>query len=133
MNNSRIPILLAPRLKSTATPTDELFQRFERYGRQLGETTQPNPIKFYIFGNIPSVNLPIDSNFIDYRFAGKGFLKNLIFISKFLIQNPKTKFCVIAGDIWLGNLLVFFMKLMFSNKLKSKCPYMDYLIFQIVS
>jgi glycosyltransferase involved in cell wall biosynthesis len=120
VNNSRIPILVAPRLKSNATPVDELFQRFELYGRQLGETTQPNPKKFHIFGNIPSINLPIDSNFIDYRFAGKGFFKSLIFTAKFLLRNPKTKFSLIAGDIWLGNLLVFFLKLMFAGKLKSQ-------------
>jgi glycosyltransferase involved in cell wall biosynthesis len=110
MSSFRRPILIASRLGSISTPIDELFERFNTYGREVSAATDGEIGGLLVFGSIPRVVTTMQYDFLEYRFIGKNPLTQLIRILQLIRTLPDRRYCFIAGDVWLGGIQVQLLK-----------------------
>lgn len=120
MTDYRQPILIAPRLGSVSTPIAELFNRFNIYGQKVSEATHGSVSKFLILGNVPNAKNNPQNIYIDYLYIGKNPLKQLFQIIRIVNVMPRDKYCFIAGDIWLGGILILFLKLLYPSRARNQ-------------
>ncbi len=120
MSNFRRPILISTRLGSISTPTDELFERFNTYGRALSDATDGEIGELLILGSMPRGVVTRQYEFIDYRCIGNNPIIQLIRILLILITLPKQRYCFIAGDLWLGGIQIQLLKSVFFKQAKTQ-------------
>jgi glycosyltransferase involved in cell wall biosynthesis len=110
MSSFRRPILIASRLGSISTPIDELFERFNTYGREVRAATHGEIGGLLVFGSIPRVVTTMQYDCLEYRFIGKNPLTQLIRILQLIRTLPDRRYCFIAGDVWLAGVQVQLLK-----------------------
>jgi len=116
MSNFRQPILIAPRLSKTATPIDDLFKRFSRYGSELNKQTNGNVPKLIILGDIRGFSDSGLYDFVDYFFIGKNVFFQSLKIIHILKDFSAKRYSLIAGDIWFGAIITLIVRLLFFPK-----------------
>ncbi len=120
MSNFRRPILISTRLGSISTPTDELFERFNTYGRAVSDATGGEIGELLILGSVPRRVIKRQYEFVDYRCIGNNPIIQLIRILLILITLPKQRYCFIAGDLWLGGIQIQLLKSVFFKQAKTQ-------------
>ena len=120
MSEFRKPILFSTRLGKISTPIDELFERFNEYGRELNATTSGEIGRLLIFGSMPEVAVTKKWDFIEYKSVGRDPVIQLIRILSHLRTLPKQRYCFIAGDIWLGGIQIHILKFVFFRQAKTQ-------------
>ncbi len=120
MSNFRRPILISTRLGSISTPTDELFERFNTYGRAVSDATGGEIGELLILGSVPRRVIKRQYEFVDYRCIGNNPMIQLIRILLILSTLPKQRYCFIAGDLWLGGIQIQLLKSVFFKHAKTQ-------------
>jgi glycosyltransferase involved in cell wall biosynthesis len=120
MSNFRRPILFSTRLGSISTPMDELFERFNTYGRTVRDATGGEIGELLILGSMPKGDLRKRYEFVDYRYIGSNPIIQLIRLSVILHALPKQRYCFIAGDVWLGGIQIQLLKSVFFKEAKTQ-------------
>jgi glycosyltransferase involved in cell wall biosynthesis len=120
MPNFRRPILISTRLSSISTPMDELFERFNTYGRAVRDATGGEIGELLILGSIPKGVLGKRYEFVDYRYIGSNPIIQLIRLLVVLHALPNQRYCFIAGDIWLGGIQIQLLKSVFFREAKTQ-------------
>lgn len=120
MSNFRRPILISTRLRSISTPIDELFERFNSYGRAVSDATGGEIGELLILGSMPKGVITRQYEFVDYRCIGNNPMIQLIRILLILSTLPKQRYCFIAGDPWLGGIQIQLLKSVFFRKAKTQ-------------
>ena len=99
---------------------DELFERFNTYGRSVRDATGGEIGELLILGSIPKGVLRKRYEFVDYRYIGHNPIIQLIRISVILSALPKQRYCFIAGDVWLGGIQIQLLKSIFFKQAKTQ-------------
>jgi glycosyltransferase involved in cell wall biosynthesis len=99
---------------------DELFERFNTYGRAVRDATGGEINELLILGSIPKEVFRKRYEFLDYRYIGHNPIIQLIRISVILGSLPKQRYCFIAGDIWLGGIQIQLLKSVFFKLAKTQ-------------
>jgi glycosyltransferase involved in cell wall biosynthesis len=99
---------------------NELFERFNTYGRAVRDATGGEIGELLILGSIPKGVLRKRYEFVEYRYIGHNPIIQLIRISVILSALPKQRYCFIAGDVWLGGIQIHLLKSVFFKKAKTQ-------------